>query len=384
MADLLLPENLDELLAHREGPCISVFLPTRRVTIDGAEERIRLRNLLDRAEGDLIAMGVRRADAVSLLEPGRDLMAGDGFWTQQSDGLALFLAAGWMRSFRLPVSFPELVVVGDGAHVRPLLELLAADGHFYLLALSQNQVRLLSGTRQQVDEVALAAGPKDLADTLAFDDLEKERQFHVTGRGGSGAPVAFHGHGIGAEVDKVLLDRFLREVDTALGAALAGATAPLVLAAVGYVQDRFRLITGYHNVLDRGIEGNPESLSAADLHTRGWSIVEPVFTRDLRDAADRYLEVAGQGRASASSVAEVVSASLQGRVDVLFVPVGEQQWGSVDAQSLEIAQHPDRQPGDEDLLDRAAMQTLAGSGRVFAVPPGEVPGSGPLAAVLRY
>ena len=43
--------------------------------------------------------------------------------------------------------FDELMVVAPGFHVMPLLALLTGDGLFYVLALSQNQVRLLAGTR---------------------------------------------------------------------------------------------------------------------------------------------------------------------------------------------------------------------------------------------
>ncbi|MBD0293422.1 MAG: hypothetical protein ICV70_07610 [Jiangellaceae bacterium] len=71
-------------------------------------------------------------------------------------------------------------------------------------------------------------------------------------------------------------------------------------------------------------------------------------------------------------------------METLFVPVGEQRWGTVDTQTLDVVVHSDREPGDEDLLDRAAMHTLLSSGTVFAVPEEEVPGPGPAAALLRY
>lgn len=41
-------------------------------------------------------------------------------------------------------------------------------------------------------------------------------------------------------------------------------------------------------------------------------------------------------------------------------------------------------PGDEELIDLAAVETFKNGGRVYAVNPDEVPGGGVLAAVLRY
>jgi hypothetical protein len=47
--------------------------------------------------------------------------------------------------------------------------------------------------------------------------------------------------------------------------------------------------------------------------------------------------------------------------------------------------HESRQPGDQDLLDLAAVQTLAHAGDVYAVTPDEVPDArSPVAAVFRY
>jgi hypothetical protein len=79
-----------------------------------------------------------------------------------------------------------------------------------------------------------------------------------------------------------------------------------------------------------------------------------------------------------------VHAALQGRVDTLFVAAGEQRWGTADPRTLQVTIHDLPQPGDEDLLDRAAVHTLLTSGTVFAVPVQQVPGPGPAAVLLRY
>lgn len=384
MADLLLRGHVHELIEHRDGPCVSVFLPTHRTSPESAQDPIRLRNLLDEAEERLVAGGLRSTEAKEVLEPGRKLLEFGEFWSYQSDGLAVFLAPGWSQFFRLPLEFPELVVVADRFHIKPLLPLLLGGGRFYVLALSQNEVRLLEGSRQSVEEVELEDVPRNLREALKYDDLEKEQQFRVAGRGGRGAPAVFHGHGIGGEVDKVLLERYLRQVDEGLWEVLREERAPLVLASVGYERAMFRKVTRYPYVLEEGIEGNPEKLRAQELHERAWAIVEPVFTGAREEAAERYREAAGSGEAVASNVEEVVRAALEGRVETLFVLLEQQRWGMVDPQTLEVVVHADRRPGDEDLLDRAAVETLLTSGTVFAVPPEEVPGPGPAAALLRY
>jgi hypothetical protein len=49
--------------------------------------------------------------------------------------------------------------------------------------------------------------------------------------------------------------------------------------------------------------------------------------------------------------------------------------------------HENHAPGDQDLLDLAAVETLAHAGDVYAVSPDKVPGpeaAGPVAALFRY
>jgi hypothetical protein len=61
----------------------------------------------------------------------------------------MFSAPDVFRHYRLPFPFQEFVVVTERFHVKPLLPLLSGDGQFYLLALSQNGVRVLQGTHGQ-------------------------------------------------------------------------------------------------------------------------------------------------------------------------------------------------------------------------------------------
>lgn len=46
--------------------------------------------------------------------------------------------------------------------------------------------------------------------------------------------------------------------------------------------------------------------------------------------------------------------------------------------------HERREEGDEDLLDWAAVRTLATGGVVHALPRARVPGGGPMAALFRF
>jgi hypothetical protein len=184
--------ELKKLIEEPEGLCVSIFLHTHRAGAQTQQDPIRLKNLLREAEGRLLAKGLRASEADELLTPARELLDDSVFWQHQSDGLAIFLSPGVFRYYRLPLNFEDLVVVADLYHLKPLLPLLTGDGQFYVLALSQNEVKLLQGTRHSVSEVELEDAPESLADTLRYDDQEKQLQSHTgTAGGGVAGPPSF-------------------------------------------------------------------------------------------------------------------------------------------------------------------------------------------------
>jgi hypothetical protein len=382
-------DDLRTLMGKYKGLCVSIYMPTHRVGAGIQQDPIRLKNLLVEAEEHLLASGLRTPDAQELLEPAQKLLQDSLFWQRQSDGLALFLSPGVFRYYRLPFDFDELVVITDRFHIKPLLPLLSGDGQFYVLALSQNEVRLLQGTRYSVSEVALEGAPESLTETLRYNDPEKRLQFHTSTRtpGGKGQrPAIFHGHGVASADDpKDYISRYFHQVNEGLQDLLRDDQAPLVLAGVDYLHPIYKEANTYPYLVDEGIEGNPEELRAEELHEQAWAIVQPYFQKAQEEAAAQYRQLAGAGSAQASSdLKEVVPAAYHGRVETLFVAVGTHQWGTFDPDTDAVRLHEKAEPGDEDLLDFVAVQTLANRGSVYAIEPEKVPDGALLAAVFRY
>ena len=380
--DLLPREELEKLIEGCGGPCVSIFLPTHRAGTETQQDPIRLKNLLEEAREDLLAKELRSTEADRILEPARELLADEVFWRYQSDGLAVFLSWDDFRYYRLPLHFEELTVVASRYHVKPVLPLLTGDGQFYVLALSQNEVRLLRATRHSVSEVELRDVPESLADVLKHDDPEKQLQFH-TGTSGSrgGRAAIFHGHESVDTKDYIL--RYFRQVDQGVREVLKGSRALLVLAGVEYLLPIYREVSTYPHLVEEGVTGNPEGLSEEEVHRQAWAIVRPHFLEARREAVARYEQLAGTGRTS-NELREIVPAAYYGRVDVLFAAAGSRQWGVFDPGTGEAELHEEAEFGDGDLLDFAAVQTLLNKGTVYVLDPEDVPGGAVTASVFRY
>jgi hypothetical protein len=369
--------DLENLLRTQAQPCVSIFLHTERAGRELQQNPIRLKNLLRDAEQRLQELGVRSVDAIT--KPAHDLIPDGSFWRHQGDGLALFLAPDFAESYTLPAAFEDLVVVADHFHLKPMLPMMASGEQFYVLGLSQKYVKLFRGGRFSVGEVNLDGVPSSLRDALKYDDREPSLQSH----GGGGTRAIFHGQGLGKDDPKDDIKRYFRLIDAGLHEILKDERAPLVLAGVDYLLPLYREVTEYPHILDEGVIGSPEHVSTEELHARAWEIVSPLFGRDQETAKARYLAVAETPNGT-SDVKRAVRAAHQGRVDTLFVAIGEHLWGTWDETTEAIHIHDAPQAGDVDLLDAAAAQAWLHGGTVHAVPPDQVPGEARLAAVLRY
>jgi hypothetical protein len=383
---MLTRDDLRALMSTHTGLCVSIFMPTHRAGAETQQDPIRLKNLLGKAEECLLAGGVRTPEARKLLKPAQKILWNGLLWQHQSDGLAMFLSPEEFSYYRLPFDFEELVVVTNRFHIKPLLPLLSGDGRFYVLALSQNQVRLLQGTRYNVSEVDARRIPASFAEALRYDDPERRLQFHTRTRtpGSKGERAAiFHGHGVGTNNAKVNILRYFHKVDEGLQQLLRDEQAPLMLAGVDYLFPIYREANTYLYLVDEGIAGNPEELSAKELHQQAWDILQPRFLKAQQEAAIQYSQLADTRQAS-RDIEKVVPAAYHGRIEILFVALGIQQWGIFDPEKNKVQLHREAEPGGEDLLDFAAVQTLLNGGTVYAVEPEKVPGEAPLAAVFRY
>lgn len=367
--NLFTRDDLDELIRDRTGPCVSLYMPTHRGGTE--EDPIRWRKAVHEAEARLQTGGSRSSEARQLLRPCQALLEDAVFWRGLSDGLACFVAPEFFRCYRLPSSFENMVMVARQFHVTPLLPLLCGDGQFYILAVSQNKVRLLFGTRQTVSEIDLKNVPRNLAEAMNFDDNFAPLTFHTRpgGRKGGWAAI-FHGQGVGIDDKKNDLLRYFQAIDQGLHEALRDEQAPLIFAGVDYLLPIYREANSYPHLWPEGISGNPDHLSDEELHQQGWSLVQKHFRETQERALAQFCYAAGLGRTTIAS-AELVPAAVNGQIETLFLARGAKLWGNLFDNKTVV--HKEPQTGDEELLNQAATRMLAHRRAVYVLEAEQMP-----------
>lgn len=377
-------DELYRLMNHEGELCVSMYMPTHRAWPESHKNPIRFKNMVKSMESSLREHGLSGGRLESFMEP-LEKLNDPYYWEHQFEGLAVFLAEDFFEHYRLPRRFDELLVTGESFHLKPLLPLATNSRDFYLLRLSQQMVKLYACNIYGANEVFLEDAPENLESALWSDDPEKQLQFHSSAPSPVSADRAaiFHGQGVGKDDKKNRVERFLRKVVAAVDDNLSDKKNPLVLAAAEPLLSIYRDLSEYPYIAARSIQGNPEDLSIIELHKKALEVVEPEIQGNLDKVRQGYLRLAGTDKAS-EDLREIVLASIEGRVDTLFASVERNVWGRVNEDSGAVEIRETRGPGDRDLVDMAAINTLKKGGTVHSFEDGEVHEENPLAAVFRY
>ena len=388
--NLLSKQEIEQLVRDHEAPCISIYMPAIRAGAEIQQNPTRFKNLLRQAKNDLETQGYRTNQIEKWLAPAWDLLNNEVFWQNQSDGLAAFISPDFFQNYRLPLDFEEQALVARNFVVKPLLELFSNNGHFYILALSQDHVRLLEGTRYSVDEIDVDEIPTSLAEALKWDDPEEQLQYHSgegASTGGREPSATYHGHGVGKNDtgEKKDILRYFQKIDAGLQDVLAEERSPMLLAGVKYLFPIYREANEYNYLMEQGIPGNPEELSPQELHKAAWQILEPIFSDQQKQAADRYRQLAGmQPERTSNDLSEIIPAAYQGQVEAFFLTSDTHQWGQYDWGSTKVKLETESSVENRDLLDLAAAQTLLNGGKVYLVDPASLPDEASYAAIMRF
>lgn len=378
--EILTKESLLSLMGFRKAPCISIYMPTPWVGAEIQQNQIRFRNMLRSAEERLSDSGVRTSDIENILSPGLALLKNTPFWRKQNDGLAVFISPEVFRFYRLPLTFPELLVSAERFHLKPLFPLFNnGGGRFYVLAVSMKNVRLLQGARNCILELELKNTPRSLAETVRYDTPERQVRSQPT-RGGSST---FHGHGVWEDLTKESILRYFQQIDKGLQELLRNERTPLVFAGVDYLFPIFKEANSYQYLVDQAITGNPDEMRTGELGALAWKAVQPLYEKAVQETLEIYRQSMGTGLAS-NNMDEIVPAARDGRAGYLFVAAGRQQWGKFDPEIKKVVLLDRPEKGAEDLLDTAAVDTYLNGGVVYLLSPDKMPDKSPLAAVFRY
>ncbi|PVY40447.1 baeRF7 domain-containing protein [Pontibacter virosus] len=349
--------------------CISIYIPTHRAgheTLNGQNQTL-FKNKLKEARALLSRHDVPEQEINAYMQPAEELLNDTGFWRHQAEGLAVFLTKGFSAHYTLPTTMPDVVYVLDQFYFTPILPILSQNGRFFILSLYRERIGFYEATIERIRQIDISAfAPESMNEALKFTIKGKDQDFHNSTTTVNGSNIV---HGAGAtkgdeEHDEVI--EFIHEIDNSLQEILHNATEPLVLAGVDHYCALYRKFSKYKHIVPQHINLNETmaGMNPQTIHEKALEVVKPLMQQSHTDSLSRYENVAGTGVTS-EDIATVAAEAVHGRVDTLFITPSNPVWGRYDAKSAVAEVHKDYQRGDDDLINLAAIKTLAQGGKVF-------------------
>ena len=377
--DIPTEATVRELAGRIEPYCVSIYLPTSPLPSESELARIELENQLSTAVHRLTLAGADRHRISELERSISNLIDDRPFWAYQSETLAIFARPGEVRTFRLPNRLAAAVEVADRFYIKPLIASVSFTQSAFVLALSQNAVRLIEITASAgAYPVEVPELPADAASAVGLDS--------ISGRSPQGRIQ-------GSEGQKVRLRQYARAVDAAIRPLLTRLEVPLILAAAEPLQGIYRAVNSYPHLTMEVIRGNPDEARDGDLAAAARSILEARYADRLQQLTAHIIDRVPQGRA-VTDLSDIARAVTFGAVDTLVVDIDRVIPGTVDDASgaITFASTADAVagpgPGDTTphygVVDEIVRRALSSGARVLGVAAADVPGGGEAAASTRF
>lgn len=362
--------NEFSLLADkRADACVSIYLKTSPVTQDVSASRVEMKNFVKEAQKQLEEAAFDKRRLAQLLDELNDLLDDDVFWRFQANSLAVFATPDSIHTYRLANHLTSMVQVADRFHLKPLFRAITFPHSAFILALSENAVRLVE---MNVDlpaaGVKVPGLPKDAASSVGKSTLNDR---------------AFSGRIHGSEGQNVRFQQYVRQVNAALRPILAGRETPLVLAATGRLADLFKQICSYSNLLPETIADSPDRLTEAELVARARPVLDNAYAQQIADIKALFEKRAGERRTT-TDISDAARAATFGAIQTLLVDIDSVVPGFIDDETGVVSFVEEDDAKAYGVVDQITARAYASGATVLGVRREDIPGGNDLAAILRY
>lgn len=346
-------------------PALTITLPTHRSKPENKQDPIRVRNLVNEATSRLLEEFSKREiePVLSRLEQ----LVRDINYSYTLDGMVLCVNQNFARSFYLPFSLKERIVIDEKFATRDLVFAINRTVRYWTLVLSEKPTRLFESTRDTLIEV-------------------QEGGFPMIHEGPGGEQPLPGGAGVQKSAYRDERHRqFFRQVDAALKPFLVDDPLPLVVVGVDRYLAFFNQVSRHTNAILTTMTGSHDKTSPHKLGGLVWPLVKANLA-EQRKMALLELDKAVSERKCVSAVGEVWRMAKEKRGRLLLVEQDFHFPGRADETGMHLIGADDPAAPDvmDDAVDEIIETVLSKQGQVVFVDNGTLEEHQRIALILRY
>jgi hypothetical protein len=356
-------EEYSSLADLRSDACISIYLETSPLRQQLEASKIQFSNFIKDALLQVANQGLNKRRIILLEEQLCSVLEDPSFWDLHARSLAVLATPDCIRTYRLANQLSNRLDVSERFYLKPLLRALTFPHSAYILALSENQTRLIEFFADApAAEVVVPDMPESMKDAMG--------------------DAALNDHHHGAVHHKVRLAQYTRKIDQALRPVFARHDSPLILVSTEPLASIYRSTNSLSNLTEETLFSNAEHLGASELVTLVRPLMDNYYQAQLSALKSRFEARSGERRVT-QDLSDAARAATFGAIDLLLVNLDSTINGTIDEQGLITFSGSD----DEihySLVDEIAKRAMANGAKVLAERSDDLPSGADLNAILRY
>ncbi|MGL4858298.1 MAG: hypothetical protein ACRC5A_00885, partial [Enterobacteriaceae bacterium] len=357
--DIPSKEEFLQLAETHADACVSIYIETTPVSTEQEASKISFSNAIKEVTQQLSAHNFDKRRLILLQDELEAVLEDTDFWRFHAHTLAVFATADQIRTFRLANKIQHHISVSQQFYLKPLLRAMTFPHSAYVLALSENAVRLVeffaSGAPQ---EIKLSEMPEDALSAVGRHSLTSR---------------AVQGRIHGPEGRKLLLAQYTRKTDHALRPLLLNNPVPLILVTTELLSSIYRSTNTVLSLLPDTIFTNPEHINLTDLVALARPELDKYYQSQLQELHELF-DRRSKERRTTTDLSDAARAATQGAISVLLADIDSVVNGSVDsAGNITFADNND--PWNVGIVDEIVKRAMMTGARVLAVRKEDLPGA---------
>jgi hypothetical protein len=353
---------LKKLNASKTPNCLTIALNTHRTSPDNKQDIIVLKNLMKEAEIRLHAQ-VSKENADKITANLNQVVQSIDH-NYNLDSLLLFANEAMADFVRLPIKLVQRVQLDQSFATRDLVRAMHLEMNYYILLLSQQTVRILEASNDQLVEEFGSPFPiqnKELHPESRKEKTDSARQNR-------------------------LLSEFYNRVDKEVQQIWKVKPRPILICSDANNRIVFESVTDRKETLmNISLSGNRLDDKAQNIVSDAWEIVKEDLSKHIAARKSELEKSLGSGN-FISDEGEIWRAILEGKIQTLFLEETKMSPGIIDGSNLSIhvmAETNNKQQVD-DIYDEMVEAVYAFGGETIFLAEGSLTPFQGIAATTRY
>lgn len=356
----------DQELLTAKGPFVTIYQSVDASHLNMDAEQIKFKNMIRTA--------LEQVNDDKLRNQLESLPNDKKFWAEGRHGVAFFITPTDVFFYDVSSNLKDFVSYAERPNILPLVEEFQYIEDYHLLCLSNREMKLYAGRADSLTPVALPEeAPTTLTKALG-DELTRSKQLNM------GGPSGTLSYGTNNKNDELEIDQenYFRIVDKYVTENYSNPNkTPLILFALKENQAVFRNLSKNNCLRDERIESSPVALTESEIKKEVTTFIEKMIRARHSETLARYEETTPQYKLG-DQYQDLATASLEGRIEVLFLEKDSKVTGTIDADG-QLGYE-----GDENFFNQLALNVTRTNGKVYVLDRAQMPGLKDVAAILRF